>query len=79
MALVECVPNISEGRRTEVVDALVQAVRRLRDNISIALFNGSVAAQVKPEEIQCIGDNTEFHVGIEDFGHQSCAAPVDSC
>ena len=28
MALVECVPNVSEGRRREVVDALVAAVRR---------------------------------------------------
>jgi glutamate formiminotransferase / 5-formyltetrahydrofolate cyclo-ligase len=28
MALIECVPNVSEGRRTEVVDALVDAVRR---------------------------------------------------
>jgi glutamate formiminotransferase / 5-formyltetrahydrofolate cyclo-ligase len=28
MALIECVPNVSEGRRTEVVHALVDAVRR---------------------------------------------------
>jgi glutamate formiminotransferase len=28
MALVECVPNVSEGRRREVVEALVDAVRR---------------------------------------------------
>ncbi len=27
MPLIECVPNISEGRRAEVVDALLQAVR----------------------------------------------------
>lgn len=29
MAIVECVPNISEGRRSEVVDACVRAVRRV--------------------------------------------------
>ena len=28
MGLIECVPNVSEGRRVEVIDALVQAVRR---------------------------------------------------
>ena len=28
MALIECVPNVSEGRRADVIDALVQAVRR---------------------------------------------------
>ncbi|MBI4885929.1 MAG: glutamate formimidoyltransferase [Acidobacteria bacterium] len=28
MALIECVPNVSEGRRTDVVEALVDAVRR---------------------------------------------------
>ena len=47
MALVECVPNISEGRRTEVVDALVQAVRRvpgvrLLDHSSDRAHNRSV-------------------------------------
>jgi glutamate formiminotransferase len=28
MALIECVPNVSEGRRKNV-DALVQAIRRV--------------------------------------------------
>jgi glutamate formiminotransferase len=28
MALIECVPNISEGRRSEVIDRIVAAVRR---------------------------------------------------
>ena len=28
MPLIECVPNVSEGRRAEVVEALVQAIRR---------------------------------------------------
>jgi glutamate formiminotransferase len=30
MPLIECVPNVSEGRRTEVVERLVQAVRRVK-------------------------------------------------
>ena len=29
MALIECVPNVSEGRREHVVNALVQAIRRV--------------------------------------------------
>lgn len=29
MALIECVPNVSDGRRPEVVEALVNAVRRV--------------------------------------------------
>ena len=28
MAVIECVPNISEGRRTEVLDACADAIRR---------------------------------------------------
>jgi len=47
MALIECVPNVSEGRRKEVVDALVQAVRRvpgvrLLDHSSDGAHNRSV-------------------------------------
>lgn len=47
MALVECVPNVSEGRRHEVVDALVAAVRRtpgvrLLDHSSDPAHNRSV-------------------------------------
>ena len=47
MALIECVPNVSEGRRTEVVDALVQAIRRvpavrLLDRSSDSAHNRSV-------------------------------------
>ncbi|MBI2829245.1 MAG: glutamate formimidoyltransferase [Acidobacteria bacterium] len=29
MVLIECVPNVSEGRRREIVDALLQAIRRV--------------------------------------------------
>ena len=47
MALVECVPNVSEGRRAEVVDGLVQAIRhvpavRLLDHSSDRAHNRSV-------------------------------------
>jgi glutamate formiminotransferase len=47
MSLIECVPNVSEGRRTEVVDRLVQAIERvpgvrLLDRSSDASHNRSV-------------------------------------
>ena len=47
MPLVECVPNVSEGRRLDVVDAMVSAVRgvagvRLLDRSSDAAHNRSV-------------------------------------
>lgn len=47
MAIIECVPNVSEGRRREVVEALVEAVRRtpgvrLLDYSSDASHNRSV-------------------------------------
>ena len=29
MAIIECVPNVSEGRRADVVESLVQAIRRV--------------------------------------------------
>ena len=47
MAIIECVPNISEGRRAEVVAGIVDAVRRVRgvrllDYSSDASHNRSV-------------------------------------
>jgi glutamate formiminotransferase len=47
MAIIECVPNISEGRRAEVVEACVGAIRRtpgvsLLDHSSDASHNRSV-------------------------------------
>jgi glutamate formiminotransferase / 5-formyltetrahydrofolate cyclo-ligase len=30
MAVIECVPNVSEGRRSEVIDAMAAAVRKVR-------------------------------------------------
>ena len=51
MPVIECVPNVSEGRRTEVVDALVDAVRRtpavrLLDYSSDSAHNRSVITMV---------------------------------
>ena len=51
MAVIECVPNVSEGRRTDVVDALVESIRRtpsvrLLDYSSDAAHNRSVITMV---------------------------------
>src|SRR5262245_36034371 len=51
MALIESVPNVSEGRRTDVVADLVEAVRhvhgvRLLDHSSDASHNRSVLTMV---------------------------------
>lgn len=51
MAVIECVPNVSEGRRSDVVDALVESIRRtpsvrLLDYSSDAAHNRSVITMV---------------------------------
>lgn len=51
VAVIECVPNVSEGRRTDVVEALLQSVRsvagvRLLDSSSDAAHNRSVVTIV---------------------------------
>jgi glutamate formiminotransferase len=51
MAVIECVPNVSEGRRTDVVDALVESIRRtasvrLLDHSSDVAHNRSVMTMV---------------------------------
>ena len=51
MAVIECVPNVSEGRRTDVVDALVESIRRtasvrLLDHSSDVAHNRSVITMV---------------------------------
>src|SRR5260221_9107805 len=47
MAIIECIPNVSEGRRPEVVEAIAAAIRavpgvRLLDHSSDASHNRSV-------------------------------------
>src|SRR4051794_37650412 len=56
MAIIECIPNVSEGRRREVVDRIADAIRavpgaRLLDYSSDASHNRSVftlAGDVQP-------------------------------
>src|SRR3954468_20124605 len=51
MAIIECIPNVSEGRRVEVLDAIAAAIRavpgiRLLDYSSDASHNRSVFTMV---------------------------------
>ena len=55
MALVECVPNFSEGRRAEVLEAILASIRsvdgtRLLDSSMDADHNRAVATFVAPVE-----------------------------
>ena len=61
MPIIECVPNISEGRRTDVVERIVDAVRRvprlrLLDHSSDASHNRSV--------ITLAGDAASLKAGV---------------
>ena len=61
MPIIECIPNVSEGRRTEVVDAIAAAVRaapgvRLLDYSSDASHNRSVFTMA--------GDSTALIEGL---------------
>src|SRR5262245_12652948 len=70
MAIIECVPNVSEGRRPDVVDALVQAVRsvtgvRMLDTSSDPAHNRSVltmagdAGPLKAAVVELVAAATE--------------------
>ena len=74
MAIIECVPNVSEGRRQDVVERLIQAVRsaggvRVLDSSSDASHNRSVltlagdAAGLKTAVIALVGAAVE-HIDL---------------
>src|SRR5260370_40365937 len=63
MPIIECIPNVSEGRRPEVVDAIADAIRsvpgvRLLDYSSDASHNRSVftmAGEAGPTKAGVLG------------------------
>ena len=70
MAIIECIPNLSEGRRPEVVEAIATAIRgvpgiRLLDHSSDASHNRSVftmagdAVAVRQILLAAFGGNVE--------------------
>jgi glutamate formiminotransferase / formiminotetrahydrofolate cyclodeaminase len=54
--IVECIPNFSEGRRTEIIEAIIAAIRSVKgavllDHESDANHNRSVVTFVAPPEV----------------------------
>ena len=70
LSIVECIPNFSEGRRTEVLDQIVEAIKSvpgavILDRESDANHNRSVVTFVAPPERVSAGLVTVWlgHVG----------------
>jgi glutamate formiminotransferase / 5-formyltetrahydrofolate cyclo-ligase len=61
MSVIECVPNVSEGRRTEVVDALVDAIRRTP---SVRLLDYSSDRAHNRSVITMVGDATSLKAAV---------------
>jgi glutamate formiminotransferase len=61
MSVIECVPNVSEGRRTEVVDALVDAIQRIP---SVRLLDYSSDRAHNRSVITMVGDATSLKAAV---------------
>lgn len=61
MAIIECVPNISEGRRPEVVEACVEAVRRIP---GVRLLDWSSDASHNRSVITLAGDAAALKAAV---------------
>jgi glutamate formiminotransferase len=61
MALIECIPNVSEGRRREVVDALVDAIRRTP---SVRLLDYSSDSAHNRSVITLVGDAASLKTAV---------------
>ncbi len=80
--LVECVPNFSEGRRTEIIDAIAQALRghtavRILDIESDPDHNRSVFTLVAPPEalVPAMFDAIKTAASLIDMEHHRGAHP----
>jgi glutamate formiminotransferase / 5-formyltetrahydrofolate cyclo-ligase len=71
MALIECVPNVSEGRRADVVDAIVRAVA---DTPGVHLLDWSSDASHNRSVITLAGDAAPLHAAVLTLFQRSLAA-----
>ena len=71
MAIIECVPNVSEGRRPEVVDAIVRAVG---GTPGIHLLDWSSDASHNRSVITMAGDAAALHAAVLTLFERSLAA-----
>ena len=61
MPVIECVPNVSEGRRTEVTEALADAIRRVP---SVRLLDLSSDASHNRSVITMVGDAASLKAAV---------------
>jgi glutamate formiminotransferase / 5-formyltetrahydrofolate cyclo-ligase len=61
MAVIECVPNVSEGRRRDVVDALVESIRRTP---SVRLLDYSSDTAHNRSVITMVGDTASLKAAV---------------
>ena len=71
MAIIECVPNVSEGRRADVVDAIVRAVA---DTPGVHLLDWSSDASHNRSVITLAGDAAALHAAVLVLFERSLAA-----
>ena len=70
MALIECVPNLSEGRRTEVIDRLVDAVRRVDE---VRVLDVSSDSSHNRSVITMVGSAPSLHTAVLALYEQAIA------
>jgi glutamate formiminotransferase / 5-formyltetrahydrofolate cyclo-ligase len=70
MALIECVPNLSEGRRTDVIDCLVDAVRRVDE---VRVLDVSSDRSHNRSVITMVGSAPSLHTAVLALYEQAIA------
>ena len=71
MAIIECVPNVSEGRRAEVVEALVAAIRRVP---GVRVLDYSSDASHNRSVLTLAGDAAPLRTAVLALFEQAAAA-----
>src|SRR5689334_7331907 len=61
MAIIECVPNISEGRRTDVVGGIIAAVAAVA---GVTVLDSSSDASHNRSVLTLAGDAAALHAGV---------------
>ena len=73
MALIECVPNLSEGRRTDVINRLVDTVRRVDE---VRVLDVSSDGSHNRSVITLVGSAPSLHTAVLAL-YQQAIATID--